>query len=90
MDDSVTMQRSDYSTGTQVCIHSVSSTFPLMYSQLGLSSSSRPKTQNHPHGSEAIGNGREYDLAHRIKGLFRLLYIYGEEGSGGIGKLAFP
>ena len=39
--------------------------------------------------SNSKPESQERDLVHKIKGLYKLLDIYAEEGSGGIGKFLF-
>lgn len=55
--------------------------------------SSRPLENDQPRAYELHSNSPprdyEWDLIHRIEGLYRLLDIYAEEGSGGLGKCIY-
>lgn len=57
-----------------------------------LYSSSKPRDDHpitHYFHSNLTSKYQELDLIYKIKDLYRLLDIYAEEGSGGLGKLAF-
>lgn len=57
-----------------------------------LYSSSKPRDDHpitHYFHSNLTSKKQELDLIYKVKGLYRLLDIYAEEGSGGLGKLAF-